>query len=81
MHLDVTSAESASADGRRGIEAFGGIDILVNNAAIMIDLPPYGLADMPVADWDRVINVNLRGRCCARRPSSSRWPSAAVAGS
>ena len=27
----------------------------------MADLPPYGLADIPVAEWDRVIDVNLRG--------------------
>ena len=43
------------------VDAFGGIDILINNAAIMTDLPPYGLPDMPLTDWDRVMNVNLRG--------------------
>jgi NAD(P)-dependent dehydrogenase (short-subunit alcohol dehydrogenase family) len=43
------------------IGAFGGVDILINNAAIMTNLPPYGLSNMPVADWDRVLNVNLRG--------------------
>ena len=43
------------------VDAFGGIDILVNNAAIMTDLPPYGLRNMPVDEWDRVMNVNLRG--------------------
>ena len=29
------------------VDAFGGIDILVNNAAIMVDLPPYGLGQHP----------------------------------
>ena len=43
------------------VDAFGGIDILVNNAAIMVDLPPYGLGNIPVDEWDRVIDVNLRG--------------------
>ena len=43
------------------VDAFGGIDILVNNAAIMTDLPPYGLGNMPVTDWDRVMDVILRG--------------------
>jgi NAD(P)-dependent dehydrogenase (short-subunit alcohol dehydrogenase family) len=60
-HLDVTSAESATRMASAAIAEFGGIDILINNAAIMTDLPPYGLSDMPVADWDRVLNVNLRG--------------------
>ena len=27
------------------VDAFGGIDILINNAAIMTDLPPFGLAE------------------------------------
>ena len=34
------------------------IDILVNNAGIEID---KAFADLTVADWDRVVNVNLRG--------------------
>ena len=61
VHLDVTSADSAAQMADAAIAAFGGIDILINNAAMMTDLPPYGLANMPVADWDRVIDVNLRG--------------------
>lgn len=60
-HLDVTSAESAAEMASATIAAFGGIDILINNAAVMTDLPPYGLSNMPVPDWDRVLNVNLRG--------------------
>jgi len=59
--VDVTSPESAASMAQAAIDAFGGIDILVNNAAIMVDLPPFGLPDMPVGDWDRVMNVNLRG--------------------
>ena len=61
VHLDVTSADSAAQMASATIEAFGGIDILINNAAVMTNLPPYGLSNMPVPDWDRVLNVNLRG--------------------
>jgi NAD(P)-dependent dehydrogenase (short-subunit alcohol dehydrogenase family) len=61
VDVDVRSAESAGAMARAAVDAFGGIDILVNNAAIMVDLPPYGLADIPVDEWDRVIDVNFRG--------------------
>ncbi|MDP7729613.1 MULTISPECIES: SDR family oxidoreductase [Mycobacterium] len=61
VHLDVTSAESAAQMASAAIAAFGGIDILINNAAVMTDLPPYGLSNMPVPDWDRVLAVNLRG--------------------
>ena len=59
--LDVRSLESAQAMAAAVTERFGGIDILINNAAIMTDLPPYGLTNMPVPDWDRVLDVNLRG--------------------
>jgi NAD(P)-dependent dehydrogenase (short-subunit alcohol dehydrogenase family) len=61
VDVDVRSAESAGAMAWAAVDAFGGIDILVNNAAIMVDLPPYGLADIPVDEWDRVIDVNFRG--------------------
>jgi len=59
--VDVRSLESAQSMAQAAIDAFGGIDILINNAAIMTDLPPYGLGNMPVDQWDRVMNVNLRG--------------------
>ncbi|BDB41144.1 MULTISPECIES: SDR family oxidoreductase [Mycobacterium] len=61
VRLDVTSPESAAAMADAAVAAFGGIDILINNAAVMTDLPPFGLSDMPMPDWDRVLNVNLRG--------------------
>lgn len=39
------------------IEKFGRIDILVNNAGV---LSQYHVQDMPVEEWERVINTNLR---------------------
>src|SRR4051794_32009093 len=46
--VDVRSVESTTAMAQAAVDAFGGIDILVNNAAIMTDLPPYGLGNIPV---------------------------------
>ncbi len=40
------------------LSAFGHIDILVNNAGIFTQAL---VEDLPVADWDRILNVNLRG--------------------
>src|SRR3954454_4595259 len=59
--VDVRSLESTMSMAQSAVDAFGGIDILINNAAIMTDLPPFGLGNMPVEEWDRVMNVNLRG--------------------
>ena len=59
--VDVRDLASAQAMARTAVDAFGGVDILVNNAAIMRDLPQYGLSNMPVDEWDRVMDVNLRG--------------------
>lgn len=50
------------ADIRKLIEgttdAYGRIDILVNNAGAVARLPVH---ELPVEDWDHVMNVNLRG--------------------
>lgn len=43
---------------------FGRLDILINNAGMMIRKSPYELA---IEEWDRVLNVNLRaGFLCSR---------------
>ena len=52
-----TEAGSAAAVGA-AIEAFGRIDIVVNNAGVLRSAP---LAETSVDLWDRVVAVNLRG--------------------
>jgi NAD(P)-dependent dehydrogenase (short-subunit alcohol dehydrogenase family) len=39
----------------------GGIDILVNNAAMMAEIPQGPLTELPLEFWDRVLRVNLTG--------------------
>ncbi len=56
--MDVADAEQVKTGFRRGIERFGRLDILVNNAAITRD----GLAvRMKADDWDAVLRTNLTG--------------------
>lgn len=52
---DETEVDRAVAEV---INAFGRIDILVNNAAIEILTP---MLSAKVEDWDKVLNTNLRG--------------------
>lgn len=61
---DVTDAAALSA-AIDGIAArAGGIDLLVNNAGIMIE---GRLAEMDLADLDRILAVNVRGAFAAAR--------------
>ena len=56
--LDVGNAESAESAVREVIAEFGQIDILVNNAGTDLTV---SIEEMPLAEWDRIIGVNLRG--------------------
>lgn len=58
LRHDVSSPEDWEAVGRAAVERFGRIDILVNNAAILI---PGSIEDADVADWRRVQAVNADG--------------------
>lgn len=56
--MDVADAEQVKAGFRQGLDRFGRLDILVNNAAITRD----GLAvRMKIDDWDAVLRTNLTG--------------------
>ena len=59
--LDVADPDSAEAVANQTRERFGGIDILVNNAALMAQIPKTGLCDIPLEWWDRVLRVNVTG--------------------
>jgi 3-oxoacyl-[acyl-carrier protein] reductase len=56
--LDVSDEKDVVALVGSTVEKFGGLDILVNNAAISMTTP---ILDIEAADWDRVLAVNLRG--------------------
>ncbi len=60
MGLGCNVAESADVDAcvKAVIEKFGTVDIMVNNAGITKDGLLMRMSD---ADWDAVINVNLKG--------------------
>jgi NAD(P)-dependent dehydrogenase (short-subunit alcohol dehydrogenase family) len=63
---DVRSASATRALAAAASEALGGADALVNNAAI-VGLPRRPFDEIPEDEWDRVLDVNLKGAwLCAR---------------
>lgn len=56
--LDVTDRADVQAFAGHALERFGRIDAIVNNAGVM---PLSPLAALKVDEWDRMIDVNIRG--------------------
>lgn len=56
--LDVTRREEVEAFVRGAKDEFGRVDVIVNNAGIM---PLSPLRALKVDEWERMIDVNLRG--------------------
>jgi NAD(P)-dependent dehydrogenase (short-subunit alcohol dehydrogenase family) len=65
MECDVADADAVAAAVERVSGALGPVDILVNNAGVGT-VAPFEVADYEIAEWDRIVNVNLRGAflCC-----------------
>jgi NAD(P)-dependent dehydrogenase (short-subunit alcohol dehydrogenase family) len=59
--VDITQPDSVAKMAKAATAAFGGVDILVNNAALMAELGYMPAADIPLEQWNRIMNVNLTG--------------------
>jgi len=55
---DVTDQDLANETVERTFAEFGRLDIVVNNAGLMLLGP---MADAPTEEWDRMIDLNLKG--------------------
>jgi NAD(P)-dependent dehydrogenase (short-subunit alcohol dehydrogenase family) len=62
---------------RRALDAFGGLDILLNNAGILRDRM---LVNMTEQEWDAVINVHLKGHFAPTRHAAAYWRERSKAG-
>jgi glucose 1-dehydrogenase len=61
---DVSNEAEVQAMFAKAVQELGGVDILVSNAGLQRDAPFH---EMTVAQWDQVMNVNLRGAfLCSR---------------
>ncbi|MDQ0392005.1 SDR family NAD(P)-dependent oxidoreductase [Labrys monachus] len=75
--MDVTDEASVLDAFSEAETQSGGLDILVNNAGISIRKPS---AELALADWNKVIAVNLTGMFLCSRTAARSWLSRQAAG-
>ena len=63
VQTDISQKTEVESLLQKTVDEFGGIDILVNNAALMCRI---SLLELPEDEWDRVMDTNLKGYflCC-----------------
>ncbi|MDY6972301.1 MAG: 3-oxoacyl-ACP reductase family protein [Thermodesulfobacteriota bacterium] len=61
IKVDVSSEKDAMMMAEKTVEKFGKIDILMNNAAIYYGVPMRPFEMIPVEEWDREFEVNVKG--------------------
>jgi NADP-dependent 3-hydroxy acid dehydrogenase YdfG len=58
IEADVTDQEQAKGAVKQTVAHFGRLDILINNAGVMLLGPAV---DAPLEEWQRMVNVNVNG--------------------
>ncbi|MDI9878629.1 SDR family NAD(P)-dependent oxidoreductase [Flectobacillus longus] len=61
IEVDVANEQSTQRMAQQVMDAFGRIDVLVNNAAIYATIQRKPFFEITEAEWDLVMNVNLKG--------------------
>jgi NADP-dependent 3-hydroxy acid dehydrogenase YdfG len=56
--LDVTDRADVAAFAEAARDAYGTVDVIVNNAGVM---PLSPMASLKVDEWDRMVDVNIKG--------------------
>ncbi|MCJ8167540.1 SDR family oxidoreductase [Pontibacter sp. E15-1] len=58
LKTDVTRAEDVHALIQKAVEAFGRVDVLINNAGLMAIAP---ISELKVDEWENMIDINIKG--------------------
>lgn len=76
-HDDVADFDGAAKLVAQAVDAFGRLDVLVNNAGILRDA---FLHRMTEEEWDLVVKVHLKGHWATMRHATDHWRSRSKAG-
>jgi NAD(P)-dependent dehydrogenase (short-subunit alcohol dehydrogenase family) len=74
---DVADWDGAARIVQRALDAFGGLDVLVNNAGFVRDRMVVSTSE---AEWDAVVRVHLKGHFATTRAASAYWRDQAKGG-
>ena len=74
---DIADFDGAGELVAQTLEAFGGLDVVVNNAGFLRDRM---FVSQAVDEWDAVMRVHLRGHFCVARHAGGYWRAQAKAG-
>lgn len=61
VEVDVSREDDTLRMAKAAMDAFGRIDLLVNNAAIYVSIQRRPFHEISVEEWDRVTAVNIKG--------------------
>jgi len=66
ISCDISSEEDTARMAAESTEAFGAIDVLINNAGIYSSLTPQPFEQQTAAEWRSILDVNVIGTflCC-----------------
>ena len=68
---DVSSQSQTVALAEKAVELMGGVDALVNNAAVVAGLSRRPFDEIAEEEWDRVLAVNVKGAWLSARAAVS----------
>lgn len=72
VELDVSSVEGCRHGVAAGVQALGGLDVLINNAGVEEVRPSLEIDE---ALWDRIVDTNLKGAFFCAQAAAKHMPS------